>query len=126
MRASTLPLLTTQPSPTILLRAQQSMMELTAAAMAYWKPMNFEPLAGAKDVVAFAVYEDVGSDLTQAVAGWLSSMTKAYEVSDLHCSTSIALNLWSSRAPASASMRSAPWGPRARLLASRMVSLLFP
>lgn len=43
--------------------------------------MAFEPLAGGKDVTAFAVFEEGGDELNVAVRGWLKNVGDAYEVS---------------------------------------------
>lgn len=56
-------------------------MELSTAATSYWRPMGFEPLAGGKDVTAFAIYEEGGAELNGAVAAWLKMVGEAYEVS---------------------------------------------
>lgn len=56
-------------------------MQLSTSAIQYWRPMAFEPLAGGKDVTAFAVFEEGGEELKMAVGGWLKSVGEAYEVS---------------------------------------------
>lgn len=43
--------------------------------------MGFEPLAGSKDVTAFAIYEEGGAELNGAAAAWLKMVGEAYEVS---------------------------------------------
>ena len=73
------PALATATPPSLLLRAQQSHMQTTPTALQYWRPMAFEPLAGGKDLTAFAVFEDGGSDLAVAVKAWLGAVTEAYE-----------------------------------------------
>lgn len=57
-------------------------MELSTAATSFWRPMGFEPLAGGKDVTAFAVFEEGGAELSVAVSAWLKNVGEAYEVSD--------------------------------------------
>ena len=75
--------LTDQLAPTILLRAQQSVMQMSTSAIRYWRPMGFEPLTGAKDVVAFALYEEGGEELNVAVKAWLHRVSEAYRVSPI-------------------------------------------
>lgn len=55
-------------------------MQLSTAAIKFWRPMAFEPLAGPKDVTAIVVYEDGGAELSGAVKGWLKRVTDAYQV----------------------------------------------
>lgn len=76
--------LTAQVAPAILLRAQQTVMEMCTSAVRFWKPMAFEPLSGSKDVTAFAVYEEGGEELNSAVKGWLHRVAEAYRVRSYH------------------------------------------
>ncbi|KAK4702730.1 hypothetical protein P7C70_g3492, partial [Phenoliferia sp. Uapishka_3] len=77
------PQLTEQVAPAILLRAQQSVMQMCTSAMRFWRPMGFEPLTGPKNVAAFAVYEEGGEDLNVAVKAWLHRVSEAYRASRL-------------------------------------------
>ncbi|KAK4055551.1 hypothetical protein OIV83_000097 [Microbotryomycetes sp. JL201] len=65
--------------PKLLLRSQQSMVQLATSAFEFWRPMSFQPLSGEKDVTAFAVYEDAGSDLGEAVSQWLTRVGETYQ-----------------------------------------------
>ncbi|KAI5475687.1 hypothetical protein MNV49_001062 [Pseudohyphozyma bogoriensis] len=78
-----MPLLTTQTVPTILLRAQQSIMQVRTTAMRFWRPMSFEPLTGRKDVTAFAIFEEGGEELGGAVKAWMQKAGEAYQASRL-------------------------------------------
>lgn len=42
--------------------------------------MGFEPLAGPKDVTAFAIFEEGGDELPGAVKGWMQRVADAYQV----------------------------------------------
>lgn len=64
-----------------MLRTQQSMVQVSPAAIDHWRTMGFEPLAGGKDVTAFAIFEDGGPDLTQLVSTWFKNVGETYEVS---------------------------------------------
>lgn len=122
LKEAALPPLISQRSPTILLRAQQSIMQLSSAAMSFWRPMGFEPLAGGKDAVAFAVFEEGGAELSAAVGAWLKNVTEAYEVSfnPLHRPLALADLLVIGRALVSASTAWARYRPLALSLVSRM------
>ncbi|SCV70770.1 BQ2448_3532 [Microbotryum intermedium] len=76
------PLLTLH-APTLLLRAQQTIMQLSTPALDFWNPMGFEPLSGPKDVTAFAVFEEINSDTREAVANWLNDVSEGYQSSRL-------------------------------------------
>lgn len=72
--------LTLQPPASIRVRSQQSIVELRASAKPFWRTMGFEPLAGGKDVTAFAMFEEGGSELSATVAKWLRDVTDTYQV----------------------------------------------
>ncbi|BGP14917.1 hypothetical protein JCM10213_003726 [Rhodosporidiobolus nylandii] len=74
-----LPSLTAQALPSFLLRTQQCVVETSPAAVNFWRPMGFEPLQGGKDVVAFALYEDDGEGMHEAVKAWLKNVGGAYQ-----------------------------------------------
>ncbi|GAA5870628.1 hypothetical protein JCM8547_002066 [Rhodosporidiobolus lusitaniae] len=74
-----LPSLDEQESPAFLLRTQQCVVQTTTSAMPFWRLMGFEPLPGGKDLTAFAIYEDDGSDMHEAVKMWLNSMGGVYQ-----------------------------------------------
>ncbi|GAA5989376.1 hypothetical protein JCM11641_004204 [Rhodosporidiobolus odoratus] len=74
-----LPSLAPITPPSILLRTQQCIVQARPAALSFWRPMGFEPLAGRKDVTAFAVYEDDGQGMHQAVREWLQRLSGVYQ-----------------------------------------------
>ncbi|GAA6029607.1 hypothetical protein JCM8097_000960 [Rhodosporidiobolus ruineniae] len=74
-----LPSLLRQEPPSFLLRTQQCIVEANTASVSFWRPMGFEPLAGSKDVQAFAVYEDAGAELHESVRTWLKMMSGVYQ-----------------------------------------------
>lgn len=67
-------------STSIVLRAQQSIIQTNPSAVRFWKPMAFEPLAGTKDVAAFVIFEEGGVGSLSAVSSWLKLVTNAYQV----------------------------------------------
>lgn len=75
-----LPSLAPIAPPSILLRTQQCIVQARPAAVSFWRPMGFEPLAGRKDVTAFAVYENDGQGMHQAVREWLQRLSGVYQV----------------------------------------------
>ncbi|SGY79008.1 BQ5605_C008g05011 [Microbotryum silenes-dioicae] len=75
--------LSTLHAPTLLLRAQQTIMQLSTSALDFWNPMGFEPLSGPKDVTAFAVFEELNTDTREAVASWLDDVSEGYQSSRL-------------------------------------------
>ncbi|GAA5956883.1 hypothetical protein JCM21900_006280 [Sporobolomyces salmonicolor] len=74
-----LPLLDSHDAPTVLLRSQQSIMQMSTSAIDFWRPMGFEPLLGRKDVTAFALYEDVGQAMHEVVKEWLRLFGTVYQ-----------------------------------------------
>ncbi|KAM0788943.1 hypothetical protein ACM66B_003018 [Microbotryomycetes sp. NB124-2] len=76
---SNLPQLAPCPAPTLVVRSQQSLVKLATTAFDFWRPMSFQPLSGSKDVTAFAVCEDAGGDLGDAVSSWLTRVGETYQ-----------------------------------------------
>ncbi|GAA5900685.1 hypothetical protein JCM6882_000939 [Rhodosporidiobolus microsporus] len=74
-----IPSLRLAESPAFLLRTQQCIAQTNRTAVDFWRPMGFEPLAGGKDITAFAVYEDDGAEMHETVKAWLSSLSGAYQ-----------------------------------------------
>lgn len=72
--------LSLQPPASICVRAQQSIVELNTNAKPYWRTMGFEPLAGPKNVTAFAMFEEGGSELAAMISKWLKDVSDMYEV----------------------------------------------
>lgn len=72
--------ITYENNPFVLLRVQRSTVTVNTSAVRFWKPMSFEPLAGAKDVAAFVVFEEGGNELEGMVKVWLQSVTDTYQV----------------------------------------------
>lgn len=75
-----LPALSETPSVTFQLRIQRCIASTTWTAVDFWRPMGFEPLTGAKDVTAFAVFEDGGAEVRASVEEWAKLMSAAYQV----------------------------------------------
>jgi hypothetical protein len=73
------PLLLAEP-PAFLLRTQQCVIQTSAPAVSFWRPMGFEPLTGGKDVTAFAVYEDDGAEMHETAKTWLCNLGDVYQV----------------------------------------------
>uniref|UniRef100_A0A0K3C6D5 Mediator of RNA polymerase II transcription subunit 13 n=1 Tax=Rhodotorula toruloides TaxID=5286 RepID=A0A0K3C6D5_RHOTO len=74
-----LPALSETPSVTFQLRIQRCIASTTWTAVDFWRPMGFEPLTGAKDVTAFAVFEDGGAEVRASVEEWAKLMSAAYQ-----------------------------------------------
>ncbi|GAA5888373.1 hypothetical protein JCM5296_003309 [Sporobolomyces johnsonii] len=74
-----LPLLDSHSAPAVLLRSQQSIMQMSTSAIDFWRTMAFEPLLGRKDVTAFALYEDVGPAMPEVVKEWLRLLGAVYQ-----------------------------------------------
>lgn len=55
-------------------------MEMNVSAIEFWRPMAFEPLSGAKDVVSLVIMEDGNTALIAAAREWLRRVGDAYEV----------------------------------------------
>ncbi|GAA5839470.1 hypothetical protein JCM11251_002734 [Rhodosporidiobolus azoricus] len=66
-------------TPSFLLRTQQCVVQTSAPAVSFWRPMGFEPLTGCKDVTVFAVYEDEGAEMHEMVKAWLRSLSDVYQ-----------------------------------------------
>ncbi|KAM0754078.1 hypothetical protein T439DRAFT_346312 [Meredithblackwellia eburnea MCA 4105] len=77
------PTLSDLETPAILLRQQQAVMSTQLSAVRFWRPMGFEPLSGGKEVFAFAVYEEGGDELNQAVKAWMKRVGDTYKASRL-------------------------------------------
>ncbi|GAA5955379.1 hypothetical protein JCM3765_006760 [Sporobolomyces pararoseus] len=74
-----LPGLEVTVKPSLILRSQQSVVQVSTSAVEFWKPMGFEPVVGRKDVTVFAVYEEAGTVMHDLVANWLKSMATTYQ-----------------------------------------------
>ncbi|GAA5893124.1 uncharacterized protein JCM6883_007574 [Sporobolomyces salmoneus] len=74
-----LPPLESTVSSSLLIRSQQSMIQVSTAAVEFWKPMGFEPVIGRKDVTIFAVYEEAGSGPRESVDEWLRTIATTYQ-----------------------------------------------
>ncbi|GAA5852051.1 hypothetical protein JCM3766R1_005439 [Sporobolomyces carnicolor] len=74
-----LPGLEVATSPALVLRSQQSMLQVSTAAVKFWKPMGFEPVAGRKNVTVFALYEEGDQALHDSVEKWLRAMAATYQ-----------------------------------------------
>lgn len=70
-----------EAAPAFVLRTQQCVVETSCSAVDFWRPMGFEPLPGAKNVTAFVVYEDTGSEVHDTVRDWFRAIGSTYEVS---------------------------------------------
>ncbi|GAA6001287.1 uncharacterized protein JCM10292_006995 [Rhodotorula paludigena] len=71
--------LTAESTPAFLLRSQQCLVRTSRTAIDFWRPMGFEPVPGAKDVTAFVLYEDAGTEAHDLVKDWLKSVGAVYE-----------------------------------------------
>lgn len=56
------------------------MLQVSTAAVKFWKPMGFEPVAGRKNVTVFALYEEGDQALHDSVEKWLRAMAATYQV----------------------------------------------
>ncbi|GAA5974538.1 hypothetical protein JCM5350_001181 [Sporobolomyces pararoseus] len=74
-----LPNLEVTVNPSLILRSQQSVVQVSTSAVEFWKPMGFEPVIGRKNVTVFAVYEEGGTAMHDLVTDWLRSMATTYQ-----------------------------------------------
>ncbi|GAA5937387.1 uncharacterized protein JCM15063_002891 [Sporobolomyces koalae] len=73
-----LPALEASTSPSLVLRSQQAMVQVSTAALDFWKPMGFEPILGKKDVTVFAIYEEASATMHELIADWLKAADAVY------------------------------------------------
>lgn len=98
--------------PSALLRLQKSVTEIDTSAVSYWRPMAFEPMSGPKDVAAFAVFEEVNADLSDAVQAWFKNIGLAYQSNRLGRHTPAAFQDGVCSLPADSFL---PTGPKEQL-----------